>query len=407
MLRLNTLTATLFLIFLALHPIWISEAQNVSLIVYLEEPEVNSIQYVYLVNETLYAAGSKGPYLIVLAYRGVERLWAQSVNLEGNVSVLNMEVKRGLINIIASSRSFNNNTLWTVKLDTNGSIVEKTQIKINLRLDPLKAIALGDAIYIAGSSLILGVENHYMVARVSSKGVEWVREDLDLGYFKCLNEVAGGRLLAVGDNGTTGLIVILSQTGEVLRSYSISFNETSLRILGCTRAAGREYYITGSAGALPTLIRLTIGGNLEISVNFTIVGGIRGVGTSIAQIGDYILVNTITQNGTLILIFNTSSNLKLIGYYNVTRVTGVNPIALEASTFNNRVAYGGFHSRSGYILILELSPPRIDAIAPIGILTLIGDPRFTIALIIAIVALLAIAVYTRVARKKQTPNQTQ
>lgn len=403
MLRLSVLTV-LVLIVLAPHSIWLSEAQTVNLIVSLEEPEVDSIQYVYLANETLYAAGSRGPYLIVLAYRGVDRLWAQSVNLGGNVSVLNMEVKRGLINIIASSRSTNNNTLWTVKLDTNGSIVEKAYTRINLRLNPLRAIALGDSVYIVGSSLILGVEDHYMIARVSSRGVEWVREDMGLGYFKCINEVAGGRLLAVGDNGAAGLIVIISQTGEVLRSYSISFNNTNLKILGCW-GAGREQYLTGSAGAIPILMRLSIGGNLEISLNFTIVEGVGGVGTSLAQIGDYMLVNTITQNGTLILIFNIGGNLKLIGYYNVTRVTGVNPIALEASTSNSRVAYGGFHDKSGYILILEFSPPKSEAITPIGVLTLIGDPRLTIALIVAIVALLAIALYIRLSRRKQAHSQ--
>jgi hypothetical protein len=141
------------------------------------DDEVKELSNVVQVGGVVYAAGSKGNYVFIAAYRGGDRLWATTVNVGGNASILGLNLEGGALGLVAYSRSYNITRIHKFIVGLDGAIVARQDYVINPRLFPLTSVAMGDSIYIAGASFILGDNLNYMVARVSAKGVEWVREE--------------------------------------------------------------------------------------------------------------------------------------------------------------------------------------------------------------------------------------
>jgi hypothetical protein len=358
----------------------------------------------------VYVAGSKGAYVFVAAYDKGGRLWARSLNLGGNATVLNLSLEKGFLELIAHSRTFNATRLSIVRVGLDGTIAGSEHYTIYPRLFPLVALRIEDSVYIAGASYILGQNFNYMVARVSGKGVEWVQEDIGgpgSEVLKCAGVTLGSRILVVGDNGTSISIMIVSQLGDILKHYIISYANVSVALNGCLKLEDSKFIAYGAIGGRPLLIPLIVEPSLDIRVPSQNVGDMTGVITAGAGRGDIAAFYVTSGDQSVILVYRfKGSGLELIGAVNITDVAR-GFIALSASYSNNSLTYAGYLiGDKPKALILSLTMTLTDTLEKgpsllrIPLLEYISDPRLTLALLLAIVVLSAYVAYGRVRMRR-------
>jgi len=358
----------------------------------------------------VYVAGSKGAYVFIAAYDRDGRLWARSLNLGGNATVLNLSLEKGFLELIAYSRTFNVTRLSLVRVGLDGTIAGFEHYTIYPRLFPLVALRMEDSTYIAGASYILGHNFNYMVARVSGKGVEWVQEDIGgpgSEVLKCAGVTLGSRILVVGDNGTSVSIMIVSQLGDILKHYLISYANVSVALNGCLKLEDSKFIAYGAIGGRPLLIPLIVEPSLDITIPSQNVGDMTGVITVGAGRGDIAAFYVTSGDQSTILVYRfKGSGLELIGAVNITDVAR-GFIALSASYSNNSLTYAGYLiGDKPKALILSLTMTLTDTLEKgpgllrIPLLEYISDPRLTLALLLAIVVLSAYVAYGRVRMRR-------
>ncbi len=377
---------------------------------YVDE-EVEQLSNIIQVGDVVYAAGSKGSYVFIAAYSGGGRLWATTINLGGSVTILNFNLEGGVLELIAHSRLQNVTRLNLVRVGLDGAVIDSSSYTVNPRLFPLTALRIGDSIYIAGASYILGYNFNYMVARVSGKGVEWVQEEIGGPgdeVLKCAGITLGSRLLLAGDNGTSVSIMIVSQLGDLLRHYVISYTNVTVTINGCLRLSDSKFILYGALDGRPLLIPVIVESNLDIRVPSQNIGDITGVITAGAGYGDIMAFYATSGNQQVILVYMFSdSQLKLLGAVNITGVEG-NLIALSGAYTNTSLAFAGYivdGKPRASVLSLTLTVTSATrgriGVPEIPLLNFIGDVRLTLALLATIVALSAYITYTRVKRRSK------
>lgn len=377
---------------------------------YVDE-EVKELSNVVQVGGVVYAAGSKGNYVFIAAYRGGDRLWATTVNVGGNASILGLNLEGGALGLVAYSRSYNITRIHKFIVGLDGAIVARQDYIINPRLFPLTSVTMGDSIYIAGASFILGDNLNYMVARVSAKGVEWVREERgEVGggpgddVLKCIGLTLGSRILVAGDNGTSISIMILSQTGDILRNYVMPYRNMTVTINGCLKISDSTFILYGALGSRPLLIPLTIKPDLDVTASLLVVGDLVGVVTSTVGREDLVVPYVTNINQSLILIYKfNGSQLELLKAINMTEVAR-GFIALSGTLVNSNLAlvgYTGYGKTGASVISLTIIVEEREArLSRIPFLDIIGDPRLTLTLLTVVVSLTAYIAYRRVRRRE-------
>ncbi|MEM2348286.1 MAG: hypothetical protein QXG64_01075, partial [Acidilobaceae archaeon] len=174
------LIACTLLLILVLNSIASSEVYHLELEAYYEDFEIGRVESILVNDSIVYAIGSRDSYVNIASYyaNGNGRLWFKSINLGGNVTILNSYIDESYINIIAYSRRLGNTSIYIVKIPlANGKVNVEYYSSMYPRLYPTRAVSIGESIYVSGSSFIVGYDYDYMVARVSRSGVDWVKED--------------------------------------------------------------------------------------------------------------------------------------------------------------------------------------------------------------------------------------
>jgi hypothetical protein len=286
----------------------------------------------------------------------------------------------------------------------NGGIVAREDYTVNPRLFPLAAVAVGDSIYVAGASFIFGDSLNYMVARVSAKGVEWVKEDReDVGggfgddILKCIGLTLGSRLFVAGDNGTSVSIMIVSQTGDVVRNYVVAYPNVTVTVNGCFKVSDSTFILYGALNYRPMLMPIAIKPDLDIVASLLVVGDLVGIITAMAGEGSIIAPYVVSANQSVILIYRfNGSHLELLNLVNVTGVAG-GFVALSGTLLNSSLTYAGYDKMGAkvvsFIILLEERGARVSRIP---LFDVIGDPRLTATLLAVIVSFTLYIAYRRV-----------
>ena len=402
--RLATLLVALVLLLSSTSPAL--TAVTVTLNYSYDDVEARELSSTVQVGDVVYAAGTKGRYVFIAAYRGGERLWATTYNVGGNASVLslNLNLEGGALKLIAYSRLHNITKLHLLTLNLNGGIVAREDYTVNPRLFPLAAVAVGDSIYVAGASFIFGDSLNYMVARVSAKGVEWVKEDReDVGggfgddILKCIGLTLGSRLFVAGDNGTSVSIMIVSQTGDVVRNYVVAYPNVTVTVNGCFKVSDSTFILYGALNYRPMLMPIAIKPDLDIVASLLVVGDLVGIITAMAGEGSIIAPYVVSANQSVILIYRfNGSHLELLNLVNVTGVAG-GFVALSGTLLNSSLTYAGYDKMGAkvvsFIILLEERGARVSRIP---LFDVIGDPRLTATLLAVIVSFTLYIAYRRV-----------
>ncbi len=372
------------------------------------DAEVRELSNILQVGNMVYAVGSRSPYIFIATYREDGRVWAKTINIGGNVSILSFNLENGVLNLIAYSRSHNVSRIYLAKMGLDGSIITANYYTINLRLLPITAVRMEESIYIVGASYILGYNLNYMVARVSSKGVEWVLEDIG-GFgddvLKCVGVTLGSRLFVAGDNRTSVSVMIISQTGDIVSSYVISYPNTTITVNGCLRLTESKFVLYGALGGRPLLIPVIVKPNLEIEVQSQIVGDLLGVVTAGAVRGNILAFYVTSGNQSTILVYGFSDpQLKLLSAFNITSVAR-GFVALSGDFTNMSLTYVGYiiGDKPG-ALILSFTVTIIGKVERPGVpriplLDLIDDPKLTLTLLVIVTALLTYIAYSKAKRR--------
>ena len=396
--------ATLLLLLLA--PVILTPATAVTLTLDYRyvDVEIRELSWVTYYNGTFYAAGSTGNYVIVAAYRDGVRLWMQSISLPGNSSILNLSYRDGVLDVIAYSRLQANTSIWVVRLNPKGEVLDK-RLYANLppRFLPLTALPLGDSIYIAGASYILGQEFNYMVARVSQKGVEWFLEDMGsrgVDVVKCLTTTLGSRLVAVGDNSTNIYVMLLSQTGNLLSHSLLSYPNTNLTLSvnGCTKLSETEILVYGALSIRPFIALVSTSPGLGINItSLRVIANITGVVTTATANHGIITLYISSGDQALIAVYRVEGGeLRFLNIYNVTDIAR-GYIALSASPGDSRLAYVGSNGVSAFILalVMVVQEGGVGRLPRIPVLDVIGDPRLTAILLTVILVTIIFVAYRK------------
>jgi len=366
--------------------------------------EVRELSGVVYANGTIYAAGSTGSYVVVAAYRDGARLWMQTISLPGSPSILDFKLKGGALDAIVYTRAQANSSLWLLRVGLDGSLLERrVYATLYPRIFPLVALRIGDSIYVAGSSYLLGFELNYMVARVSERGVEWVIEDLGgpgNDSFKCLVAVAGSRLLAAGDNTTSALIALISQTGSILGYTTISYPNSTITVNGCLKLSESRVVLYGALNARPLILPVAVDQE-RVAPEEVKVLNLTGVITAAASRGDLLAFYMSSGDSSLLAVYSIEGSvLKLLNVYNITGVAR-GYIALSAAFENSRLASAASNGASALILSLVITLAQSEPRLPrISFLEVLGDPRLTLVLSTLIVLLAATIAYLRLRRRK-------
>ncbi|MEM4428894.1 MAG: hypothetical protein QXJ33_03520 [Acidilobaceae archaeon] len=409
------LIACTLLLMLVLNSIASSEVYHLELEAYYEDFEIGRVESILVNDSIVYAIGSRDSYVNIASYyaNGSGRLWFKSINLGGNVTILNSYIDESYINIIAYSRRLGNTSIYIVKIPlANGKVNVEYYSSMYPRLYPTRAVSIGESIYVSGSSFIVGYDYDYMVARVSRSGVDWVREDYSIlgrGEFKCVMRAPGDRIMAIGDNRSIVLISILSQLGDTIADYSLRFNNLTVSILDCSKVSSDSYIIVGAINVFPLIILVKINSLSKIEdVRYLIINNTIGLATSATYVKGLAIVYIITgSNSNLLSVYSLNNNdLNLLAVYNITKYTGGNAIALASASQEHRVAIGGVRENKGFIIILNLTREEVK-IPSIPGLHILEDLRLTIGLVIVILTLLAYAVYKRGGLKRGGSTEQQ
>lgn len=373
---------------------------------YVDE-EVKVLSHIAYLNGTIYATGSTDNYVVIAAYKNGSRLWVQTVSLPGDTEILDFQAAGGILEVIAYSRSTSNTSLWVIRFNPKGELLEKVLFStIYPRLIPITALRLGDSIYVAGSSYILGQGLNYMVARVSPRGVEWVQEDLG-GWgndtLKCLTTIIGSRLLVAGDNRTTASIIILSQTGGITRHYIISYPNLTITINGCLRLSESQIVLYGALGVLPMVAMAIVKPDLSLNITVRVVSNTTGIVTAASSRGDTIVFYVTSGDETFLILYTLrDSQLNPVTMVNVTSVAR-GFIALSSALGDSRLVYVGSNGVSAFILsllVLQAYEGGIPRLPRIPLLDVIGDPRLTVALLTIIIVMVVFIAYNRLKARR-------
>ncbi|MCS7106735.1 MAG: hypothetical protein NZ902_01330 [Acidilobaceae archaeon] len=362
-----------------------------------EDAELGRLEAV-VVSDGVYAVGKRGSYLTVGKYGpGGSRIWFNSVDLKGNVSVLSAWAGEKGISVVVNVRKGMNNSLVKLTVGERGEIVVERRTSLFPRFYPYDVVEIGGAMYIAGASYSFLTDLDYLIARVDG-ATSWSLEERggsgDQGY-RCLLRAPEDRLLAVGVGERSVVVTLVSQLGDVVGNYSLDFEGVQPEVLDCVEASRGIYAVVGRLDGVPMVMKLLFSSTDLLQVSYSLLPDLPGVATSVTSIPGGVAVSLASPKGPVLALYDMQGpDPRLIRSYNLTEVAkGLGPTSSAAAATG--IVIGGERGGRALILAMELEAPQ-------GGLSLIQLlPTF---LLILAIAALAVAIYKR-RLKKPVPER--
>ncbi|MCX8195651.1 MAG: hypothetical protein N3F67_00985 [Acidilobaceae archaeon] len=363
-------------------------AQLALLSFHAEDPELGRPQAV-AISDAVYAFGMRGNYLTVAKYSfNGTRLWLSTLDLKAGAEILSVEQAGEDLTAILSQRRDAQNILLKVRVSPKGDIAVEKRAELPPRLFPYDAVELGKTIYIAGSSYSFLTDMDFMVARVD-EGLGWIIEEVggagDQGY-RCILRAPGDRLLAVGVGGNSVVMTIVSQLGDVVGNYSLSFERGRPEVFDCVQVAPGAYAIVGRLERFPLVIRAEVSSSRLTNVSYSVVADLPGAAVGVSSLGGAAAVSIVSHKGPVLALYDMrGAEPRLTRSFNLSHL-GREAYVLSSASRGSAVALGGARGEGGFVALFELPPAErggpslsfLDVIPTIILLLAIGVSLYAI-----------------------------
>ncbi|MEN2999679.1 MAG: hypothetical protein ABDH61_03805 [Acidilobaceae archaeon] len=356
-----------------------------------EDIELGRLEAVVF-SDAVYAVGKRGSYLTLAKY-GADgsRVWFNSLDLKANLSVLNAWAGEKELVVIVNLRKGTNNTILKLAVGERGEVSVESMASLFPRFYPYDVVEVGKAMYIAGASYSVLADLDYLIARVE-EAVVWSIEELggagNQGY-RCILRAPEDRLLAVGIGERSVVVTLVSQLGDVLGNYSLSFVGAQPEVLDCAEVGGGVYASVGRLDGVPLVVKLVMTSSDLVQVSYSLLSDLPGVATAVTAIPGGVAVTLASPKGPVLALYDMQGpDPRLVLSYNLTAVKNLGPIAVAAAV--EKIVVGGEAGGRASLVSAELLVPEKGS----SLLRLL--PTFLLVLAIAVAAL---AIYKRRTKK--------